>query len=371
MEQVESLDRLSIASREHPHASSCWSKLTLPDNEVEEPTPKMYLSSPESTPIMTPETSDDEYEDSFDLPGAAYGSANKSEHLNNIPVTAVKELDGEGKDPLHTSASAVENSSKQSEDLQDYPKATSLDFEEDDSDPFSSPTAMLGSFEDAIEDFHDVLLGSELYYGVLISSIRKEDRETLERINSATAIESRSRTRIHRELNSLHGDETVPYLSIAPIDGNIGNCLACIEGAPETPYEGGIFWLHIDFPEEYPVKAPVVTFLTPVYHPNIDVHGRICIDILEEAWSPCLQTQTVLLSILSVLHSPIVDDDTLVPEIANKYLIDNNGYWDIVRVYTASATGSRPDTSNLVNLKLSFDSPQIPYQSTYWTTIDH
>lgn len=366
MEQIESFNHLSISCREHSHASYCsyseMSELTqMLDNEAEEPTPGSYVSSPESTPIMTPETSDDEEEDGFQLPTAGYESSEEAEPLLDVLV-ASSEQHGD-KDPPHTSAATLQNLSNEMEGLH-FSKGNPVDLEDETTDPFSTPAAQLESSEDEDASFHDAELASELYYGVLLSLIRQEDRTTLEKINPPTSREPRSRMRIYRELKSLHEDESVPYLSVAPIDGNLRNCLACMEGAPETPHQGGIFWLHIDFPEDYPVKAPVVRLLTPVYHPNIDEHGRICINILEDAWSPCLQTRQVLLSILSVLHSPIVDDEALVPGIAEKYLLDNDDYCDIVRVYTASASGSRPDTSTLINLTSvdSVDSSENPYQ---------
>lgn len=56
----------------------------------------------------------------------------------------------------------------------------------------------------------------------------------------------------------------------------------------DSPYSGGVFFLAIHFPTDYPFKPPKVTFTTRIYHPNINSNGSICLDILRDQWSPAL-----------------------------------------------------------------------------------
>ena len=48
-----------------------------------------------------------------------------------------------------------------------------------------------------------------------------------------------------------------------------------------------------------------VKFETPCFHPNVDTHGNICLDILKEKWSALYDVRTVLLSIQSLLSGEI------------------------------------------------------------------
>ena len=56
----------------------------------------------------------------------------------------------------------------------------------------------------------------------------------------------------------------------------------------DSPYAGGVFFLSIMFPTDYPFKPPKVSFTTKIYHPNINANGSICLDILRDQWSPAL-----------------------------------------------------------------------------------
>jgi len=89
----------------------------------------------------------------------------------------------------------------------------------------------------------------------------------------------------------------------------------------DSPYDGGIFFLNIHFPTDYPFKPPKVQFQTKIYHCNVNGNGSICLDILQSQWSPALTISKVLLSVCSLLTDPN-PDDPLVPEIARLYKQD-------------------------------------------------
>jgi len=62
--------------------------------------------------------------------------------------------------------------------------------------------------------------------------------------------------------------------------------------------------LMLEFTEDYPNKAPTVKFLTKMFHPNIYNDGQICLDILQNQWSPIYDISAILTSIQSLLCDP-------------------------------------------------------------------
>ncbi|XP_064632838.1 ubiquitin-conjugating enzyme E2 13-like [Lineus longissimus] len=113
--------------------------------------------------------------------------------------------------------------------------------------------------------------------------------------------------RITKETARLQTDK-VEGISAQPDEANQRLFYVTIDGPKDSPYENGVFKLELYLPQEYPMMPPKVYFKTKIYHPNIDRHGRICLDILKEKWSPALQMRTVLLSIAALLSAPNPDD---------------------------------------------------------------
>ncbi len=129
--------------------------------------------------------------------------------------------------------------------------------------------------------------------------------------------------------------------------------VATIMGPDESPYSGGVYFLNIHFPADYPFKPPKVwpasaprvrnsnckgtflqvNFTTKIYHCNINANGGICLDILKDQWSPALTLSKVLLSICSLL-TDANPDDPLVPEIAQIYRTDRARHDATAREWT-------------------------------------
>jgi hypothetical protein len=72
----------------------------------------------------------------------------------------------------------------------------------------------------------------------------------------------------------------------------------------DTPFEDGTFRLVLTFDESYPNKPPTVKFLSRMFHPNVYANGELCLDILQNRWSPTYDVAAILTSIQSLLHDP-------------------------------------------------------------------
>ncbi|KYO42394.1 ubiquitin-conjugating enzyme E2 D1 [Alligator mississippiensis] len=138
--------------------------------------------------------------------------------------------------------------------------------------------------------------------------------------------------RHNRELSDLQRDPPA-HCSAGPVGDDLFHWQATIMGPPDSAYQGGVFFLTVHFPTDYPFKPPKIAFTTKIYHPNINSNGSICLDILRSQWSPALTVSKVLLSICSLLCDPN-PDDPLVPDIAQIYKSDKEKYNRHAREWT-------------------------------------
>jgi ubiquitin-conjugating enzyme E2 A len=129
--------------------------------------------------------------------------------------------------------------------------------------------------------------------------------------------------RICNEINNLKKESPIG-ISIS-VEDDILNWDAIIMGPDDSPWEGGIFQLKITIDNEYPHKAPYIRFLTPIFHPNIYKNGNICLDILQNKWSPVYDIKSVLISIQSLLTDPNTDSPANT-EAANMYVNNRKEY---------------------------------------------
>jgi len=117
---------------------------------------------------------------------------------------------------------------------------------------------------------------------------------------------------------------------------------AAIMGPEGSPYQGGLFKLEVSIPERYPLEPPQMRFTTPVYHPNIDEGGRICLDILKPAphgsWKPSINLSSVLTSLQVLLAEPN-PEDPLVPEIANIFRDKREEFQEKAKMMTKKHAG--------------------------------
>lgn len=109
--------------------------------------------------------------------------------------------------------------------------------------------------------------------------------------------------RLQSELMALMmgGDSGI---SAFPEEDNIFCWKGTMSGSNDTVFEGTEYKLSLSFPSEYPFKPPKVKFETSCFHPNVDVYGNICLDILQDKWSSAYDVRTILLSIQSLLGEP-------------------------------------------------------------------
>ena len=118
---------------------------------------------------------------------------------------------------------------------------------------------------------------------------------------------SNAERRLLKDLKKLESESSSGQnagITATPDEDSLYRWRAVIFGPDDTEWEGGVFRLILEFTEDYPNKPPKVKFLTKMFHPNIYNDGSICLDILQNMWSPVYDISSILTSVQSLLCDP-------------------------------------------------------------------
>jgi ubiquitin-conjugating enzyme E2 D/E len=161
-------------------------------------------------------------------------------------------------------------------------------------------------------------------------------------LQNNTKFNTISKKRLEKELKDIEieskKNSDFPY-SLGPVDTtNLYHWNAMILG-PEiwggdgiSPYAGGVFFIDITIPEDYPFKSPKFKFITRTYHPNIIENRIIELEYLKE-WTPEKTLCGTMNKIIDLFAYPDAEN-SLNPEAAHLYKTNRERFKDIARDWT-------------------------------------
>lgn len=65
----------------------------------------------------------------------------------------------------------------------------------------------------------------------------------------------------------------------------------------EGMYKSGAFDFRFAINQNFPHDPPKVKCVQKIYHPNIDLEGNVCLNILREDWKPVLNLNAVIVGL--------------------------------------------------------------------------
>ncbi|XP_064593410.1 NEDD8-conjugating enzyme Ubc12 [Zonotrichia leucophrys gambelii] len=114
---------------------------------------------------------------------------------------------------------------------------------------------------------------------------QKKEEESAGGTKSSSKKASAAQLRIQKDINELNLPKTCEIDFSDQDDLLHFRLLICPD---EGFYKGGKFVFSFKVGQGYPHDPPKVKCETMVYHPNIDLEGNVCLNILREDWKPVL-----------------------------------------------------------------------------------
>ncbi len=141
-----------------------------------------------------------------------------------------------------------------------------------------------------------------------------------------------AKTRLTQERKKWRKEkQTMPGFQAKPIKSNSTLDLfkweLLVPGKENTPWEHGLYKFIASFPPDYPQKAPKITSIPPLFHPNVYPSGNLCLSLIDDTkdWKSSISIKDLLKSLQMFLSSPN-GGDPAHPEAIKLFRRDLNLY---------------------------------------------
>ncbi|KFY35323.1 hypothetical protein V494_06016 [Pseudogymnoascus sp. VKM F-4513 (FW-928)] len=111
--------------------------------------------------------------------------------------------------------------------------------------------------------------------------------------------------RVQKDLEELEPSRT--WRTEFPDPDDILNFTLTID-PDEGMYKGGRFHFSFAINQNFPHDPPKVKCTQKIYHPNIDLEGNVCLNILREDWKPVLNLNAVIVGLQFLFLEPNASD---------------------------------------------------------------